>query len=59
MGDCIMKEVTYNEFIEGFKKYISEYGYEHDEIRPLRSWMRDYIAYRESEYEEKKINDNL
>lgn len=47
-------EMTYEEFIEGFKKYVEDYGYEHDEIRPLNSWIRDYIAYLEFEEEVKE-----
>lgn len=42
-------EVTFEEFIEGFKKYVEDYGYDSDEIRPLNSWVRDYIAYLEFE----------
>lgn len=48
-------EVTWEEFIEGFKKYVEDYGYEPDEIRPLKSWMRDYLEYSESE----EHDDNL
>ena len=47
-------EVTYEEFIEGFKKYVSDYGYDSDEIRPINSWIRDYIAYLEFEDEVKE-----
>lgn len=42
-------EMTYSEFIEGFKKYIEDYGYEPDEIRPPKSWARDYISWLETE----------
>lgn len=44
-------EMTADEFIENFKKYVEDYGYEPDEIRPLNSWVRDFIAYRELEEE--------
>lgn len=46
-------EVTFEEFIEGFKRYVEDYGYEPDEIRPLNSWVRDYVAYLEIEYGKK------
>ena len=47
---------TWEEFIEGFKEYVEDYGYEPDEIRPLKNWVRDYIVFRENEYEENLIN---
>lgn len=47
--------VTYEEFIEGFKKYVEDYGYKSNEIRPLKNWMRDYLEYLPNE----ENNDNL
>lgn len=52
MDSCM--SYTYEEFIEGFKKYVEDYGYETDEIRPLNSWVRDYIAWLEFEDEVKE-----
>lgn len=46
-------EMTSEEFIEGFKKYVEDYEYEPDEIRSLNSWVRDYVAYLEIEYGKK------
>ena len=43
--------MSYEEFIEGFKKYVEDYGYEPDEIRSLNSWVRDYVAWLEFEDE--------
>lgn len=44
-------EITFEDFITGFREYVEDYGYEPDEIRPLNRWARDYIAYRELEEE--------
>ena len=46
--------VTFEEFIQGFKEYVDDYGYEPDEVRPINSWARDYIAYLEVESNEVK-----
>ena len=53
IGDIIMY-VTFEEFIQGFKEYVDDYGYEPDEVRPINSWARDYIAYLEVESNEVK-----
>ena len=39
---------------KGFKEYVDDYGYEPDEVRPINSWARDYIAYLEVESNEVK-----
>lgn len=50
-------EVTFEEFITGFKKFVEDYGYEPDEIRPLKSWARDYLAYHELEDESEETEE--
>lgn len=42
-------EMTFEEFIEAFKKYVEDYGYEPDEVRSLYSWVRDFLVYQETE----------
>lgn len=45
-------EMTFSELIANFTKYVEDYGYESDEIRPLNNWIRDFLSYLELEVKE-------